>query len=77
MLSAIGHCSTAHFKTKYITVDSIAFQVWNTDHKPENTRRAVEQSLKDLQTNYIDMYLIHWPIAFKVHVVFVELRNNV
>ena len=45
---------------------SYSFQVWNTDHHPESVRTTVAQSLKDLQTDYIDMLLIHWPMAYKV-----------
>jgi len=36
-------------------------KVWNMKQGYENTLRAFEQSLKDLQTNYLDLYLVHWP----------------
>ena len=29
----------------------------------EDVRRAVNESLARLQTDYIDLYLIHWPAA--------------
>ena len=32
----------------------------------ELTRRCVDLSLKDLQVDYIDMYLIHCPVGLKV-----------
>ncbi len=41
----------------------ITSKLWNTAHKPADMRPALEQSLKDLQTDYLDLYLIHWPIA--------------
>lgn len=31
------------------------------DNRPQVMQRMLEQSLKDLQTEYIDLYMIHWP----------------
>ncbi|NCA92499.1 aldo/keto reductase [bacterium] len=39
-------------------------KLWNSDHGRDNTRRAFELSLKKLGADYLDLYLIHWPIAF-------------
>ncbi|KAL4781785.1 NADP-dependent oxidoreductase domain-containing protein [Aspergillus varians] len=39
-------------------------KLWNTHHDPENVEAAVDRSLNDLQTDYLDLYLIHWPVAF-------------
>jgi len=36
-------------------------KVWNIKQGYDNTMRAFEQSLKDLKTNYLDLYLVHWP----------------
>ena len=36
-------------------------KVWNSDQGYHSTIKAFETSLKKLQTNYIDLYLIHWP----------------
>ncbi len=40
-------------------------KVWNSDQGYEQTLAAFERSLKKLQTSYIDLYLIHWPVAGK------------
>lgn len=40
-------------------------KLWNTNHRKEHVRNACLQSIKDLQVEYLDLYLIHWPIAFK------------
>jgi len=36
-------------------------KVWNTDQGYETTLKAFEESLEKLKTNYLDLYLIHWP----------------
>ncbi|PKY02078.1 aldo/keto reductase family protein [Aspergillus campestris IBT 28561] len=43
----------------------ITGKLWNTHHHPEHVEEAVDKSLKDLQTDYFDLYLIHWPVAFE------------
>ena len=37
----------------------------NTDHRPERVKPAFEASLKKLQLDYLDLYLIHTPFAFQ------------
>lgn len=39
----------------------LATKLWNTDHGYEQTLNAFNSSLKKLKTDYIDLYLIHWP----------------
>lgn len=36
-------------------------KLWNGMHGYENTKAAFEESLKKLGTDYLDLYLIHWP----------------
>lgn len=43
----------------------ITSKVWNTNHKREHVRAACERTLKHLQCTYLDLYLVHWPFAWK------------
>lgn len=40
-------------------------KLWNNSHSPESVEPALDASLKDLGTDYVDLYLMHWPSAFK------------
>jgi diketogulonate reductase-like aldo/keto reductase len=41
----------------------ITSKLWNTYHAAEHVRPAVERSLADLRLEYLDLYLIHFPLA--------------
>ena len=43
----------------------LATKLWNSNHRPERVKPAFEASLKRLQVDYIDLYLIHTPFAFQ------------
>lgn len=43
----------------------ITSKVWNTERGYNKTIAAFEKTLSDLQTDYLDLYLIHWPAAAK------------
>ncbi|CAF0774426.1 unnamed protein product [Adineta ricciae] len=43
----------------------ITTKLWNQHHEPQDVEWAVRDSLKKLRLDYIDLYLIHWPVAFK------------
>ena len=41
----------------------VTSKLWNTYHAPQHVRPALERSLRDLQLDYLDLYLVHFPIA--------------
>jgi alcohol dehydrogenase (NADP+) len=41
----------------------ITSKVWNDMHKYEQILPAVQKSLRDLKSDYLDLYLIHWPVT--------------
>jgi D-xylose reductase len=43
----------------------VTSKLWNTYHAAEHVRPAAERSLRDLQLDYLDLYLIHFPIALR------------
>ena len=42
----------------------VTSKLWNTMHRPENVPKAFNQSLAQMNTTYLDLYLMHWPVAF-------------
>lgn len=52
----------------------ITSKVWNDQH--DDVQGACERSLKDLQLDYVDLYLVHWPFPnFHAKGVSVESRD--
>lgn len=43
----------------------VTSKLWNTFHRPEHVAPACKRSLQELQVDYLDLYLIHFPISLK------------
>src|SRR3954452_16166443 len=63
----VGEAMQEVFKAGKIKREEVfvATKLWNNNHRPERAKPAFEASLKKLQLDYVDLYLIHTPFAFQ------------
>jgi hypothetical protein len=40
-------------------------KLWNNRHDPKSVEKSLDDSLKELGVDYVDLYLMHWPSPFK------------
>lgn len=43
----------------------VTSKLWNTNHRTEHVLPAIKKSLSDLRLDYLDLYLIHFPISLR------------
>lgn len=53
----------------------ITSKVWNTNQGYDSTIKAFHSSLKKLDTDYLDLYLVHWPVEGKFNETYRALET--
>jgi alcohol dehydrogenase (NADP+) len=63
----VGDAISAAIKDGLVTREElfITGKLWNNAHEADKVEAACNESLKNLQLDYLDLYLIHWPVASK------------
>lgn len=74
----IGEAFREAFASGLVTREEIwvTSKLWNDSHAREQVLPALQQTLADLQLDYLDLYLIHWPIALRHGTEFPESGDD-
>jgi len=54
----------------------VTSKLWNNKHHPEDVEEACRKTLDDLGLEYLDLYLMHFPVAFQRGEVMNPLKEN-
>lgn len=54
----------------------VTSKLWNNTHRKEQVEPAIKTTLKNLQLDYLDLYLIHWPVVLQDHAMYPETKDD-
>jgi alcohol dehydrogenase (NADP+) len=63
----IGEALARCFDAGLVTREElwVTSKLWNDCHAPEHVGPALARTLADLRLDYLDLYLVHWPVALR------------
>ncbi|MDR0414851.1 MAG: aldo/keto reductase [Prevotellaceae bacterium] len=63
----IGQAFSDAFAQKIVRREElfVTSKLWNDAHEKADVRPALQETLRNLRLDYLDLYLIHWPVALK------------
>lgn len=63
----VGEALSSKFKENVVRREDVwvTSKLWNTYHEPHLVEVGLRKSLKNLQLEYLDLFLIHWPHGFR------------
>ncbi|WP_375586164.1 aldo/keto reductase [Cyclobacterium xiamenense] len=74
----IGDALSTAFAEGWVSREEVwvTSKLWNDCHLKSDVRPAIEQTLADLQLEYLDLYLLHWPVAVRKGVDFPSKKED-
>lgn len=75
----IGQALSEAFQEGLVRRDQmwITSKLWNSSHAPADVLTALNKTLADLQLDYLDLYLMHWPVAIRKGLLLPESAQDI
>lgn len=74
----IGEAFAKAFKEGWVKREEIwiTSKLWNDSHEKKEVYPALTRTLKNLRLDYLDLYLVHWPVAIKKGIDFPSRKED-
>src|SRR5690606_16752359 len=74
----IGEALSKAFREGFVKREDlwITSKLWNDSHEEQEVLPALRTTLKNLQLDFLNLYLIHWPVALKKEIDFPKGKED-